>query len=119
MVNLSPSETSIDMFTFWGTCLQLQKSQAVQNTGGGHTTKKKDRERAELFILNLMPDAESVADFSALEQLCTDVCFYHTFTIGICSRNASRRLAFISACKTCPAAPKCSPLAAPCMGGLY
>lgn len=75
--------------------------------------------RAELFTLNLMPNAESVADFSALKQLCTDVCFHHTFTISICSRNASRRLAFISACKTCPDALKCSPLAAPSMGGLY
>lgn len=117
MVNLRLSETSIDMFTFWGTCLQLQKSQAVQNTGGGHTTKKKDRERAG--EQSFLPDAESVANFSALEQLCTDVCFHHTFTISICSRNASRRLAFISACKTCPDALKCSPLAASCMGGLY
>lgn len=46
-------EAEWDMFTFWGTCLQLQKSQAVQNTGGGHTTKKKDRERAgeQSFLL--------------------------------------------------------------------
>lgn len=46
VTSIKQYEHTIDNFMFRSTCLHLKKSQAVLSTGGGHTTKKEDSERA-------------------------------------------------------------------------